>query len=96
MRLKGNKTNCIRAILFYNINFLHNNQFMVSKRVGESILDSFSKSKVQVSSLSTQEIPLVDFSDRLINAQDEATEISSAIRFLLPMKHQIYQISMMS
>ena len=57
----------------------------------------FSKLKIQVSSLSTQEIPLVDFSNRLIASQDENTGISSATKkFLSLLKHQIYQISIMS
>ena len=75
MSLKGNKNRYIRTILLYTINLLHNNLFMASKRSGGSILGFFSKSKVQVSSLSTQEIPLVDFSSRLISSHDK---ISSA------------------
>ena len=54
---------------------------MASKRSVGSIRDFFSKSKVQVSSLSTQEIPLVDFSYRLISSLDECTKLSSATKF---------------
>ena len=53
---------------------------MVSKRSGGSILDFFSKSKVQALSISTQEFPLVYFSNRLISSQDESTEVSSATK----------------
>ena len=82
MRSKVNKASCIRirTILLYNINLLHNNQIMASKESSGSILDSFfSKSKVQLS-FSTQEIPLVDFSNRLVSSQDENTEISFATK----------------
>ncbi|CAF1549031.1 unnamed protein product, partial [Didymodactylos carnosus] len=40
----------------------------------------FKKSKAQASSLSTQEIPLVDFSNLPSSSQDENNEISSATK----------------
>ncbi len=54
---------------------------MASKRSTGSILDFFSeKSKAQGSSLSTEEIPLLDITDLRTGSRDENTEISSATK----------------
>jgi hypothetical protein len=51
------------------------------KRSAGSILDFFSKkSKAHGSSLSTEEIPLVDITDLRTVSRDENTEISSATK----------------
>jgi hypothetical protein len=49
---------------------------MASKRSAGSILDFFSKkSKAQTSSLLTEEIPLVDFTDSSTTSRDESAQI---------------------
>ncbi len=54
---------------------------MASKRSTGSILDFFSrKSKAQGSSLSTEEIPLVDITDLRTGSRDENTKISFATK----------------
>ncbi|CAF2490996.1 unnamed protein product [Rotaria sp. Silwood2] len=54
---------------------------MTSKRSTGSILDVFFfKSKSQASSLSTEEMSLVDFADLPTSSRDENTEISSATK----------------
>ncbi|CAF0953813.1 unnamed protein product [Adineta steineri] len=58
-----------------------NNQRMASKRSSGSILDFFSKkSKAQAPVLSTEEIPLVDFTILPTSSRGENTEISSATK----------------
>jgi hypothetical protein len=54
---------------------------MASKRSAGSILDFFSKKpKTEGSSLSTEEIPLVDITDLQTGSRDENTEVSSATK----------------
>jgi hypothetical protein len=54
---------------------------MASKRSAGSILHVFSKKlKAEESSLSAEEIPLVDITDLRTGSRDENTEISSATK----------------
>ncbi len=83
MRTKDDKTSYIRTFVFSFIVSIF--QIIISLWHRNGPLDQFlifflKKSKAQRSSLSTEEIPLVDTTDLRTGSRDENTEISSATK----------------